>query len=421
VNLTLSFPGLNTSYGLPRQALRVQGDVVVERAEPEQLDLVDENGQRVSLLVRGSPSISFGDIAIGTRFWLYAWEQFWKPNPFAQEASRAFSLRTQEDGPVLLATLEGSREVGKALGLPISIQSLCTAEYPLDHGSDTDCARHVEVFEAIVDSDPAVRVSRGARTTIQMDGTSYEVSLPWAEYETYSDANPSSGNPCAPPDWAPRLALDLNVVSSEWQELSVNQPVELTALPACHLGTDAPLVRIDVEQLDWDRLADGGAEFPISLVTSDATSVEFSSDYGSLRVTADSEVLTVLERARWFSLSDYYTKIFRETADGNALVAYSQAPLAKVEDFARRSDVLGATIDFEPRCDWLSDVCPVDGGTEAMPLYDIVYGDEDSQRVPSHERATVSAASRQFDSWVAVTPSCRADPSVTAIFVARDE
>jgi hypothetical protein len=421
VNLTLSFPGLNTSYGLPPQALIVDGDVIVERAQPEQLDLVDENGQRVSLLLRGSSSFSFGDVAIGTRFWLYARERFWKPNPFAQEASRAFSLRTQEDGPVLLATLEGSPEVGEALGLPISIQSLCTAEYPLDHGSDTDCARRVEVFEAIVDSTPAVHVSRGARTTIQMDGTAYELSLPRASYETYSDANPSSGNPCAPADWTPRLELDLNVVSGEWPELSVNQPVELTALPECRLGTDAPLVVIDGEELAWDQFAAGGAEFPIALVASDADSVEFSSDYGPLRVTGDSEALAVLERARWFSISEYYTKIFRETANGDALVAYSQTTLAKVKAFVSRSDVLGATIEFEPRCDWLTDVCPVDGGTEAMTLYDIVYGDENSERVPSHERATVSAGSRQFDSWVAVTPSCQGDPAVTAIFVARDQ
>ncbi len=419
LSVSLEFPGLNRGYVWPPQVLTIEGEVFVERASPEQLDLVDEGGQRVSLFVRGASSVSFEGVAIGTRFWLSAWERSERPNPLASVPSQAFSLRTEQDGPVLLATLAGATSAEGALGLPISIQSLCTAEYVLDRGGDTDCVRQIERFEAVIDADRAVRVAPGTRITTRIDGSTYDVRLRQASYETYSDANPSSGTPCAPADFAPRVELDLNVVSTEWAELSAEQPVELAGLPECRLGTDTPPISVDTSQLDWDLFSSGGAELALSLVGSTTNSLEFSTEYGPLRVTGDAAVLTLLKRAAWLTISEYYTVLLRETPAGDALVAYSKGALSEVSALARRTDVLGSDLVLEPRCDWLLDACPVDGGFEAMALSDIVYGD--GTRVPSHETGEISVGNRRFDVYVAVSPSCNADPTALAVFVARDE
>jgi hypothetical protein len=420
LSVSLAFPGLNRGYVWPPQVVTIEGEVFVERAAPEQLHLVDEEGQRVSLFVRGASSVSFEGIAVGTRFWLSAWERSERPNPFASVPSQAFSLRTEQDGTVLLATLEGASGTGDGvLGLPISIQSLCTAKYPQDRGGDADCSTQVEWFEAVLDVAPGVHVAPGTRLTTRIDGTNYEIRLPRASYTTYSDANPSAGLPCAPADWAPRVELDLNVVAADWAELALQQPVDAAALPACRLGTDAPPISIDTDRLDWDRFSDGSGEFAVSLAASTTDSLEFSSEYGSLSVTGEAEVLGVLKRAEWLSVSDYYTLLFRETAEGDALVAYSWTASSEIATLAERSDVLGSQIAFEPSCDWLPDACSVEGSSEAMTLFDVVY--DDDTRVPSHEKGEVSVADRVFEAWIGVTPSCQANPRATAIFVARDE
>src|SRR5690349_12352125 len=52
LNVGVAFAGVNDTEGVPPQTFAIDGTVVVERAVPEQLDLVDEAGQRVALLVR---------------------------------------------------------------------------------------------------------------------------------------------------------------------------------------------------------------------------------------------------------------------------------------------------------------------------------------------------------------------------------
>lgn len=92
----------------------LEGYVFVERVEPQRLSLVSESEQRLSLASQGD-SHSFDGIAVGTRFWLSASERMWRPNPYKSQRWTRFSLRTEPDGPVLLAGLDGTKDGGEQL------------------------------------------------------------------------------------------------------------------------------------------------------------------------------------------------------------------------------------------------------------------------------------------------------------------
>ena len=73
------------------------------------------------------------------------------------------------------------------------------------------------------------------------------------------------------------------------------------------------------------------------------------------------------------------------------------------------------------RCEWSSAGCLEGGQTAALSLYDLVLGGgENTQRVASHERVTLSAGAKSFDAWIAVSPSCTAEPTLRATFLARE-
>jgi hypothetical protein len=113
--------------------------VFVERFESQTTDvgdgpvskltflLVDETGQRMRLSAM-APSLSFASVPLGTQFWLDAYAIIQRANPFAYHRSMRFSLRTEENGPVVFASLQGTKEGGDVLlGVPLSFQSRCIA------------------------------------------------------------------------------------------------------------------------------------------------------------------------------------------------------------------------------------------------------------------------------------------------------
>jgi hypothetical protein len=423
MRLAFNIRGPSASYGAPAQQSLVRGYVLVERAERRQLDVVDESGQRVSLS-SDSASLSFAGIAVGTKFWLVAEVQTDRPNPFAYNRSLSFSLRTEQNGPVLFASLEGQKEGGATLlDVPLAIESLCTDTTALSvpgrsRETGAACTQSVERFEAVVSADPPVHILPGTRVTAPINGASYELTLGSASYTTYSDWT------CAPSDWAPSVGLDLDIVASNWRELAANQPVEIAGLPACRLGTDLPLLEVDANQLEFSRIREGTAEFAISLESSAGDALKFvSPDYGTLLATGVSaEARAVLERARWFSMSNYFGYVLRESEGGRALAVVYWGSFSELRNLVQRADVLGLSIDAEPRCDWVAEACSSDGVVRPFSVSDIVFGGEDAQRIASHERTTVTAGTTAtaFDAWVAVDPSCSVDPPVRATFLVHE-
>jgi hypothetical protein len=319
-----------------------------------------------------------------------------------------FSLRTAQDGPVLLASLEGMKETDDGLlGVPLTFSSLCSSSASDGRTSSigAPCTFNTELFEGTLETDPPVRILPGTRVDATIDGNSYELALWSAGYTDVSDVT------CRPADWEPSLGLDLDVVARDWQALSANQTVDTAALPACRLRSDIKLFTIDADQLDWDEIAMGNAEFAISSVSSVGDTISFSSALGPLLVTGVTpQGRTVLERGRWFSTSGGQV-VIRESEGGQPLAITLSGPVAELAAFTARSDVLGSSLRVEPRCEWMSNACQVGGKPQAISLYDVVYSGG-AQRVAADERGVVDIGGRQFDVWATVNKPCGAEPRI---------
>ncbi|HWA72725.1 MAG TPA: hypothetical protein VG937_10330 [Polyangiaceae bacterium] len=400
--------------------ITLEGYVFVERVEPHRFFLVSESEQRLSLASQGD-SASFDGIAVGTRFWLSASERMWRPNPFNSQRWSRFSLRAEPDGPVLLASLDGTKDGGEQLlGVPITFEPWCSTMEASFFGGVSQttgkaCTEAVDLFQARVEADEPFSMLPGTRATTSIGGTSYDLTLWTARYATYPDPG------CRPEDWEPSLELLFGATAQNWRELAADQPVDDTQLPECRLGTDARLFSADLNSIDWPSMQPGNVEVALSLLSASDDTVRFSTTTGTLAVSGlSAEARVVVERGRWLSGIAFSTGVIRESEAGPPLAIFHYGPISKLSEVTARADVLGTTLTLEPRCTWQTAACQEGATTKPLPLYDVVYGSGDNQRAASYERTQLSAGSRQFDAWVGVSSMCNSDPYVDATFVARE-
>jgi hypothetical protein len=431
VRLALDFLGAVDNYLMTPVPSSVKGKVFVERFESQTTDfgdgpvskltflLVDETGQRMRLSAM-APSLSFASVQLGTQFWLDAYAIVQRANPFAYHRSMRFSLRTEENGPVVFASLLGTKEGGDVLlGVPLSFQSRCIATLASPYGgisrtSGKACQQSAELFDAVLEIAEPLRISPGTTVPLTLNENPYDLTLWSASYVTFPDVG------CTPADWAPSVELALDVTAKNWQTLIAAQPVFPEQLPSCRTATDTRLFTLD-SQLEWDNVSLGNAEYAVQIADSSASSLTFSSPtYGSVTLREISEASRpILARGRWVSLIDYQNIVIRENEGGSPVAVSLSGTVSELNDLMSRVDILGLSVAIEPRCDWMSDVCSTGGGKGAMSLYDVIYSDSDSHRITSDGRTTVEVNGRTFDVWFSIEPSCKTDPVANATFVAR--
>jgi hypothetical protein len=242
ISLEMVFPEAVDSYSVPPVPSTVKGDVIVARVDSQiatyndgpvsrqTLYLVDETGQKLSLSAEAS-SLSFEGIKVGTQFWLDAYAIVIRSNPYAYHRSMRFSLRTEQNGPVVFASLQGTEEDGDVLlGVPLSVQSRCIATSVSHYGGISSvtgqaCTQSNELFDVVLDTSEPIRIAPGTTKQVTVSENLYDLTLWSASNVTFSE------RPCTPADFAPSLELKFDVIAKSWQELVAQQPVTPEQLP----------------------------------------------------------------------------------------------------------------------------------------------------------------------------------------------
>jgi len=385
--------------------------------------LVGGDGQRYVISV-DSPSVDPTKLARGSKLWLTAFERIAAANPFAvPHRLMQFTLRTEQNGPILLAGLQGFKpDDDSLLGLPLSTASWCSAVTPSGNKSYTTgepCSVTVERFAVTINaSSSPVEISPGSSVTVTLGTQVYDASLRDAETAYFSDFG------CAPEDWEQQVSLWLDVAPRNWDDLVSNISVAENELPACVVGSDAPPFAVRMDWLDESNVTARAVESAMTPTAGAGGAVEFDlPSLGKLLIAGLSvEGQAVLSQGRWLSSDtvgqDLNNFVIRDGQGGKLLAAvfggYSTDVFASVASAER----LGVSITLEPRCEWMSVDCGGSSALRTLYAYDVVYGDTTDHRVSSHTRTRVAAIGGQFDAWLGIAPNCFAAPSVHAVFLA---
>lgn len=418
IRLYFEAQGDVSAYSEPAGPKSFAGYVFAERVQPDRIDLVASSGQRMA--IKATPKALFGGLSVGSRLWLSSYELVERDNPFAYRRAMRFTLRTDQVGPILVASMQGLHEQGDPfLGTPLSIQPLCSVSLP-SHGISREnkepCSVVEQRFEVEASTDPPVRIVPGTRVEATLGGNAYDLVLWDATNIAYPDST------CAPADWAPTVGFALDVVSRDFEKLAASAPVSLESLPLCRLGTDAPSFTLDVEDLNWDSVMNGAVESSMTpdSVTGNAIVYALPS-LGSVKVeTSTPEQRSVLEKGRWFSMLNWRTYLIRESQGGRILSAQLMGGPSNASTGAAPYDLLGLSLTVEAKCEWMPAACRDGDTVKATSLYDVVLGGITSQRLASHTRETVQLDGHPYDAWIAVTPDCTLTPTITSNFLAKD-
>jgi hypothetical protein len=359
--------------------------------------LVSAGGQRYVISVN-SAGVFPTQLRRGSKLWLSGYER--ADAPIAEGPSRQmqFTLRTEQNGPLLIAASRGFFPSGDTwLGVPVSIARWCSERIPSTDSED--CWTTREYYALTISATPAVELPPNTAARMTLGTENYDVAL--------------------------RDGLILSVSSRNWESLVSNVKVVESELPTCVLGTDAPPFAARMETKNAS-VTSNLTESAITPLPSTGDTLEFSvPSLGTLSLVGlSTEGRTTLAQAQWISIDtthfDFTNFVLRDKQGGRVLAATYYGSAKDVAASIARADGLGLGLStsIEPRCGWTNVDCKGSGTLQTLYSYDVVYGDAVDHRIPSHMNTLVAANGGNYVAWFGITPVCTGEPVVRAAFLA---
>jgi hypothetical protein len=378
--------------------------------------LVSAGGKRYVIDV-DSVRVSPTKLRRGSKLWLSGFERADAPSGEDPSRLMQFTLRTEQNGPLLLAANHGLIRNGDTwLGVPVSLAPWCSERISSDESED--CEGTNDYYAVTLGASPAVELTPNTAGLLTLGTEDYDVALHSAGETHYSTGCDSS--------YESNIRLSLSVSSRNWDSLVSNVKVVESELPTCVLGTDAPPFAAKMDLIKYASITSTPIETAITPVPSTGDALEFSvPSLGTLSmVSLSSEARTTLAQAQWISIDttqlDFANFVLRGKQDGKVLAASFYGSAKDVAASIARADRvgLGLSTSIEPRCDWTSVDCKGSGTLQTLYSYDVVYGDTIDHRIPSHMNTRVSANGENYVAWFGITPVCTGEPEVRAAFLA---
>jgi len=172
----------------PPKQVTVEGEVLVERTSIGDSDLGNQSiylvgsDRRRYLVSVNSPNVDPTKLARGSKLWLSAFDGTTKDNPYAQpHRSMQLSLRAEQNGPILLAALQGFKPANDSLlGVPLATASWCSATTPTGNKSlrtGGPCSSTYEQFTVSINAPPVVDLAPGKVESVTLGAQVYDASL----------------------------------------------------------------------------------------------------------------------------------------------------------------------------------------------------------------------------------------------------
>ena len=403
----------------------VEKPVLVERTSigdttigNQSIYLVSSEGERYVISVN-SAGVFPTKLRRGSKLWLSAFERADAPIDEGATRRMQFTLRTEQNGPLLLAASQGFVPTGDTwLGVPVSTAPWCSERIPsIDN---EDCWTTHEQYALTISSSPVVELTPHTAALMILGTEDYDVALHDAGKFSYSTA-------CDFSDIESDARLEVSVSSRNWNSLIANVSVVESELPTCVLGTDAPPFAAKGEWIIGASIPSSTIESAITPVPSTGDALEFSvPSLGTLSMVGlSTEGRTTLAQAQWISIDtthlDFANFVIRDNREGKVLAASFYGSAKDVTASIARADRLGLGLStsIEPRCDWTNVNCKGSGTLQTLYSYDVVYGDTTDHRISSHVNTVVTANGKNYVAWFGITPVCTGEPVVRAAFLAN--
>ena len=359
-----------------------EGAAVVESADPSKTVFLLPGGERATL---------FSDVALPS---LTLGDQVWLVIDFGEAVASAsygkdwqIGVRASEDGPLLMAAAKSNRQLVDLLGVPMSLQTVCS-----ETGFD-DCTQKDDVetqYSALtIDGDTPVTMTSGTSASVEVAGIAYDVVL-----ERAQPLGPRGF--CRNDGPAPRAFLFFAVANDAGQVLPAVERAPADMVPTCVPGDAERDVRAEVlvvmgHYAGWlIRVAaePGHARWALSGTEEAVLDISFQHELAHWVTDIGQPVWAELDYNKEEGPYSWASIILRTASDGALLMGQYRAYTAVAKQPFEDTSLASLGFATEPNCTYYTTSCEC-GAPPSMDvrLFDVVSPGGDA-RVLSGGRGT---------------------------------